>query len=55
MQKDVEKYVGTCTLCQENKTPKNINHGELIPLLPTRPFELVTTDILGPIRTTSKN
>ena len=48
---DIENYVRSCLSCQQNKHPKNTNYAELLPLLPTRPLELVTSDIMGPLPT----
>lgn len=52
---DIEEYVKTCIKCQLIKKPTTLNTAELMPILPTRPFELVTSDIMGPIKPISKN
>jgi hypothetical protein len=50
--KDVEEFVQNCPDCQLIKPPNHYNVAELIPLRPSRPFELTTTDIMGPLPTT---
>ena len=47
--KDIESYVKTCEVCQQMKTPHHYNQAPLVPILPSRPGELVTTDLLGPL------
>lgn len=49
---DIVEYVRSCDICQQTKIPVHYNTASLQPLLPTRPFELVTTDIMGPITKT---
>jgi hypothetical protein len=54
--KDVEKYVRECETCARVKAPPKYNQEELVPLRASRPFQLVTMDIMGPlIRTQEKN
>ncbi len=55
LAKDVEQYVKTCPICQQVSTPRFQNKAEMIPILQTRPFELVTSDIMGPLRPASKS
>lgn len=51
---DISNYVKRCVSCQQKKDPKHINRAELTPLRPTRPLELITTDIMGPLPITKK-
>lgn len=46
---DIENYLKSCDSCQRNKDPNHKNTAQLIPLRPSRPLELVTTDIMGPL------
>lgn len=49
MLQDVKDYVSSCPDCQSRKTPKNIQDGEIIPIISSQPFELVGMDICGPL------
>lgn len=51
---DIEAYVKQCQSCQKKKDPKHVYRAELTPLRPTKPMELVTTDIMGPLPITKK-
>ena len=44
---DIKKYVQSCSRCQQNKSPPKYNTAPLEPLRPSRPNELITTDIMG--------
>jgi transposase InsO family protein len=46
---EIQNYVQSCILCQQTKIPQQYNVAPLQPLTPTRPSELVTTDIMGPL------
>ena len=48
------EYVRTCQVCQQIKSPSRYNQGPLESILPTRPNELLTTDIMGPMPQTSR-
>jgi hypothetical protein len=48
---DIQTYVQSCQLCQQIKVPRQYNTAPLTPLTPTKPWELVTTDIMGPLPT----
>ena len=49
----IEEYVRSCDICQKVKSkPRKIE--ALNPILPTRPKELVTMDIAGPLTLTSR-
>ena len=50
--KDVENYVRQCEICQLIKGPQQYNVGELIPLRPSKPLEIVNTDIMGKLKET---
>ena len=47
--KDIEHYVRTCLVCQQIKTPQRYNNAPMVPILPSRPGELLTTDLMGPL------
>ena len=47
--KNIEMYVKTCEVCQQMKTPYHYNQAPLVPILPSRPAELLTTDLMGPL------
>jgi hypothetical protein len=45
----VREYVEKCAECTMNKTPSSYNKAPLIPIRATRPLDLVTADIIGPL------
>ena len=45
---DIKNYIQSCTICQQAKSSP-INSSPLIPILPTRPSQIITTDIMGPL------
>jgi hypothetical protein len=49
---DVADFVKFCRECQEIKPPARYNVAELIPILPNKPLEIITTDIMGPLNMT---
>ena len=51
LKEDVYKYVQTCDLCQKVKSSIK-NKAELIPIIPTRTNQIVSTDFAGPFKTT---
>jgi hypothetical protein len=53
-RKCVKKYVTECETCQQVKPPKHYNIAELKPIYASKPFELLTTDILGPLECTKE-
>ena len=55
MGKDVEEHVKYCHVCQITKPPARYNVAELKPILPTKPLEIITTDIMGPLNVTKHN
>jgi hypothetical protein len=42
----------TCEVCQTSKPPAKYNNPELQAIRPSKPLELVTTDIMGPLNMT---
>jgi len=53
--KDVREYIKKCDVCAMIKEPQAYFRAELKPIKPTRPFQLVTTDLMGPLPTTKSN
>ena len=51
---DVADFVKFCKECQEIKPPARYNVAELIPILPSKPLEIITTDIMGPLNMTKE-
>lgn len=49
MGKDIETYIETCTICQEQKASKKPRFGLLQPIQTSQIFEQVHIDIVGPI------
>jgi hypothetical protein len=49
---ELKQYIRECVECQVNKSPNRYNRAEMIPIRPISPFELITTDILGPLPVT---
>ena len=54
MAKDIRSFVSACIECNKFKPGKPTNHGLLIPVLTTKPFEIVGVDIFGPIHMSDK-
>ena len=54
MHRDCCDWVAACTLCFGHKANQPLSQGLLIPIVSTKPFELLTMDILGPLKI-SKN
>ena len=48
----INNYVNDCEICQQCKPPQVYNKAQLIPIRPTKPREIVTMDITGPLPTT---
>ena len=55
MEEDVNKYIQSCESCQMNKCSNQSVIAPLTPIQTTRPFEIVTTDIMGPLEITAQN
>ena len=51
MFKDTMDWVGACISCKQHKTNQPLSNGLLIPIITTKPFELVCIDIIGPLKT----
>ena len=49
IRQEIHEYVRSCVLCQQVKSPRVYNKAPLVPILTTRPGQLITTDIMGPI------
>ncbi|CAF0993919.1 unnamed protein product [Brachionus calyciflorus] len=54
LRSDVQEFIERCIICQKTSDPKNKIRIPLNPLRPSYPLEIVTTDSLGPLKT-SKN
>jgi hypothetical protein len=52
LHKQIENYVQNCGKCQEAKIRGLLNRAPLQPIITSRPFQLVTCDILGPFPAT---
>jgi hypothetical protein len=56
MRKDVQQYVLSCVPCQSNKSSNQLPAGKLQPLpIPTRRWEQVSMDFVGPLRVTKRD
>ena len=49
-----EAYVRECITCQLVKAPRQYNKAALKPILPTKPWEIMTSDFVGPLPTTAR-
>ena len=47
LQRDVREYVRTCALCQRAKHSTTKPPGRLFPIVPSRPWEVVTLDFVS--------
>ena len=47
---DIKRYVQECTKCQENKVANTTNKADMQPIYATRPNQIVTMDLMGPIK-----
>ena len=47
---EIKAYVQSCTSCQTVKSPQRYNIAPMRPIRTTRPSELLTTDIMGPLK-----
>ena len=54
MAKDVKRYVTECHFCQATKAPKSYPVAPLQPILPSKPMNLVTMDLIGPLKETAR-
>jgi hypothetical protein len=49
MNNDIEKYCQECVICQKTKISNKYNKTQLQPIFATRPGEIITSDIMGPL------
>ena len=50
LRADITKYVSGCETCQRTKTKRTVPHAPLVPNeIPTRPWEIVSVDLIGPL------
>jgi hypothetical protein len=49
MDQQIADHVQSCGVCQASKPPAKYNNPELQAIRPSKPLELVTTDIMGPL------
>lgn len=55
MKSDLKEFIQNCDTCQKTTVSKHKQIAPLQPILPNRPLELVTSDILGPLKETPRN
>lgn len=48
MKKDTEEFIKSCEACQEVKTLGGRTVAPLVPIKTSRPFQMVSTDFMGP-------
>ena len=53
--KDVAEYIQQCDQCALVKAPKNYTKQPIVPIRSSRPFRLITWDILGPLPRTESD
>ena len=49
MYKDISNWVAACLNCRKHKDNQPLQNGLLLPIIATRPFEVVGIDIVGPL------
>ena len=54
MRMDLREFIKNCDLCQKTTHAKHKQIAHLQPILPIRPLELVTSDIMGPLKETPR-
>lgn len=47
--REIRKEISTCQVCQETKFPKQYLHGKYNAIIPSRPNQIVSCDIMGPL------
>ena len=52
MHQTVTEHFKICDVCQRTKPPSNYNKPQMTPIRTSKPLEIVTTDIMGPLNTT---
>lgn len=55
LRDDVERWCKACQGCRKVKPPRPLKNGLLQPIVNRRPFKLVSMDIVGPFRCTTRN
>ena len=50
---DIKKWIRACVKCNQQKYHQPRNHGKLISIQTKAPFDMVSADICGPIKTTT--
>ena len=50
MQKEVQEFIESCDECQRAQNPRIRPKGGLQPMLTNEPLELLTSDVLGPLK-----
>jgi hypothetical protein len=53
-ENQVNQYVISCTICQQAKASHQNNRAPLQPILPSKPMELIASDLMGPFTPKSK-
>ena len=54
LKEDVIKTIQTCDICQKIKLIQNKNLAQMLYLTPIKPNQLITTDIAGPFKATTR-
>lgn len=49
MYSEIKKYCENCKLCLSRKSPSHPNKAGLVPITVSEPFELLASDIIGPL------
>ncbi len=49
LDKDVENWVGSCTLCSTKKNPPTFSRAPLVPINVSGPFDRLAVDVVGPL------
>ena len=51
MYNDVDLFIKSCEQCQQSSNAKYTKNAHLIPIITNKPLEIITSDIMGPIKT----
>ncbi len=49
LDKDIENWVSSCTVCASKKSPPNLRRAPLTPIAVSGPFDRVAVDVVGPL------